>query len=171
MPSPQPAPFDSGAPPNKEQLGPDAYFEQGMQALDRRDPDGAIQNFSKVLEMDPENAMAYFQRGIAFQMIPDHRSAIDSFLNAQRLDFRPRAEITFHLANSYAAAGDREVALEYAAETTNLDGGNLEAWLLAGTLAFDLGHRDEARNYFKQYLERGGPVNDDLRARMAEMGL
>jgi tetratricopeptide (TPR) repeat protein len=61
--------------------------EQGSKySVFHDDYDQAIANFNKALELDPNYAPAYYNRGIAFRKKEDYDSAIADFTQAIRLD-------------------------------------------------------------------------------------
>src|SRR5262249_51831252 len=63
-----------------------AYFDQGMKALDTKDYDGAIGWFTKVIDLDPRNAAARINRGVAYLQQKDYERAQADFDDAIRLE-------------------------------------------------------------------------------------
>ena len=48
------------------------YFNQGVEKYDAGNYQGAIADWSKVIEIDPQNAIAYSNRGIAKYDLQDY---------------------------------------------------------------------------------------------------
>jgi len=62
------------------------YFKQGVTKIDNGDYDGAIENFNKVIELDPKNAKAYAGRGNAKGIFGDNKGAIQDYNKAIELN-------------------------------------------------------------------------------------
>lgn len=64
----------------------DFYFERGDKRLDNEDYIGAIADFSRVLESQPNNDAAYHNRGMAKHSQGEYESAISDFTRAINID-------------------------------------------------------------------------------------
>ena len=82
----------------------DFYFERGDKRLDNGDNIGAIADFSRVLESQPNNDAAYHNRGIAKSNQREFESAISDFTRAINID--PE------FAPSYQSRGEAKALLE-----------------------------------------------------------
>ncbi len=60
----------------------DALLASAVESVDRNDWDAAIKTFSKVLEMDPTCADAYYGRGTSYGNKGDHKAAIKDLSEA-----------------------------------------------------------------------------------------
>ncbi|MBW4672689.1 MAG: tetratricopeptide repeat protein [Desmonostoc geniculatum HA4340-LM1] len=58
---------------------------QGQDKLDRRDYQGASEDYTQVIQIAPKNAVAYIQRGHAQYYIQKYQAAIDDYNTAIRL--------------------------------------------------------------------------------------
>ena len=78
--------------------------------------DFAVADFDEVIREEPENASAYFHRGIALARRGDFREAINSYSNAIRLDeklaaaYYNRGLLHRHLGAQQQADADRAKA-------------------------------------------------------------
>jgi tetratricopeptide (TPR) repeat protein len=61
-------------------------FDKGGEALDKGDNDLAITYFDAALRLDPRNAAAYHQRGVAYFRKQVYDKSIKDFTDAIRLD-------------------------------------------------------------------------------------
>lgn len=74
-----------------------AYFYRGLAKADLGDGQGAIADFDKVLEIDPQVVVAYINRAIAKRKLGDNRGAI--------IDFDKALAINSKMAISYNGRG------------------------------------------------------------------
>ena len=70
----------------RRRCGEGSLREKGASSLDKQDYDAAISAFTEAIRLDPECAVAYSNRGIAFENKGEHDSAIADFTNCIRLD-------------------------------------------------------------------------------------
>jgi len=63
----------------------EAYKEQGDAKYEKQDYRGAIKDYTKAIELDPEDALALDSRGSAKDELGDHAGAIDDFTKAIEL--------------------------------------------------------------------------------------
>jgi len=68
------------------QTSAEGYFDRGNSKYDLQDYRGAIQDYSKAIELDPSNADAYYNRGNAKRKLQDYRGAIQDYSKAIELD-------------------------------------------------------------------------------------
>ena len=68
--------------PDKEKT--ESYNKSGKQKYEYKDYNGAIVEFNKAIQNDPNSAIAYYERGKAKQKLKDYKSAISDFINRFR---------------------------------------------------------------------------------------
>ncbi len=92
-----------------------------MARTSRKDFDGAIQDFTKAIELNPQDATAYSGRGLAYQKKND-------LINAQR-DFNEAIKVDPKLASAYRNRGEnlRQLALDPKQSVPELDEA-IEKW-------------------------------------------
>jgi tetratricopeptide (TPR) repeat protein len=94
--------------------------------------DAAIQDFNRVLQLEPNNSVAYFNRGSTYDSLGMHDAAIADFSKALELD--PGTSSPVHDQAAAAAAGigtGRSSAGQHEAYHQQL--GHEAAWLQANT--------------------------------------
>jgi len=62
------------------------YREQGLERYQKNDFNGAIESYSKAIEIDPKSALAHDMRGIAFVRLKKYRESLKDFDQAINLD-------------------------------------------------------------------------------------
>lgn len=63
-------------------------FQQGLVALQKHDGDVAIAAFTKAIQFNPRDALAYVNRGLAYSRAGDFRQARSDFSRALEVDAR-----------------------------------------------------------------------------------
>ncbi|WP_229262080.1 tetratricopeptide repeat protein [Duganella guangzhouensis] len=81
---PKPPPVD-GVPAGRELFSGD-YLKQGDLHLQRGEPRAAIRNFDTVIDMTPNNFMAYLNRGLAYLQLGDDQQAERDFNKSATLE-------------------------------------------------------------------------------------
>jgi len=118
-----------------QSLGQDDEFEKGLAHIKSRQYDEAIDAFSVVISMIPEDSEAYNYRGIARAYKKDYNGAIGDYTMALR--FRPEyAEAFSNRGFAWVKQGDLARALEDFSRAIELepplvDAYNSQAWILA----------------------------------------
>jgi tetratricopeptide (TPR) repeat protein len=73
------------------------YYYRGKAKYPLKDYRGAIQDYSKAIELDPEYAHAYYYRGNAKVNLKDYRGAIQDYSKAIELDPKMQLLITIEV--------------------------------------------------------------------------
>ena len=58
------------------------YFDQGVEKYEAGNYQGALADFTKALEINPQNASTYASRGIARELVNDLKGACDDWKKA-----------------------------------------------------------------------------------------
>ncbi|MCX6233489.1 MAG: tetratricopeptide repeat protein [Bacteroidetes bacterium] len=80
------------------------YFKRALAKEKLRDWSGAIADYSKAIEINPQNAEAYYNRGVDKGIIDDNRGAIE--------DFSKAIEIKPNYAEAYYFRGASKIFLD-----------------------------------------------------------
>ena len=64
----------------------DSYRKRGFERLNVRDYQGAIEDYTRALELDPNSAIACNDRGVAFSSLGDQAAAIADYTKALQLE-------------------------------------------------------------------------------------
>ena len=78
----------------------DDYFQKAGDNFNEGDLESGIDNLSRAIELDPANAMYYYNRGTAKKMMLDYKSAIPDFTKAIDLKFESLEMAYFNSAMS-----------------------------------------------------------------------
>ena len=90
--------------------GEDPAIKRGKDLLGTGDTPAAIQQFESVIKQNPSDAEAYYQLGLAYEVLRVTSEATEAFKNAQRLAPQ-RPEITFALGRLHWRDGNRDLAI------------------------------------------------------------
>ena len=58
------------------------FFKRGSERLEKKDFVNAAKDFAYVLQFNPQNDAAYFNRGFAYQQLGKHAEAVSDFSSA-----------------------------------------------------------------------------------------
>ena len=97
----------------------------------------AVDYLNTSIDLDPKNAKAYCDRGLAkyYQSIYDE--AIEDLFFSTELD-PENAEAYYNLSLCYESQGNNEVALQSAETAIQYDSLYIDAWFKAGYIAYEL---------------------------------
>lgn len=70
------------------------YYNRGIEKGENGNYPGSIQDFSKAIELAPNNGDAYYNRGYSKFMLEDNRGAIQDFNKA--IEFNPKYQNAYH---------------------------------------------------------------------------
>jgi tetratricopeptide (TPR) repeat protein len=91
---------------------PHAWFNLGLLYKNSDNPQGAVQAFRRVTEIDANDADSWYFLGAALAQIKQHPAAIDAFQHALKLN-PLHASGEFGLARAYQQSGDAAKAREH----------------------------------------------------------
>jgi tetratricopeptide (TPR) repeat protein len=169
------------------------YSNTGNAYRDLGDYSQAIVHYTEAIELDPNDATAYFHRGFAYYERGDYEEAIADFTKAIELKHDPLSWPYFNRGNAYYKLGDYEQAIADFTTTTKLAPEEAKPYNNRGRAYYELGDYEEAvadftkaieldPNYAKAYDNRGnayleqgdveGAANDYVRQGLiyAELG-
>lgn len=122
------------------------------QAGINNNPEGAITDFNKVIELDPNSPIACFARGIISYYQKDYDNAIVHFNKA--IDLKPDyIESYLNLGSSYSQKGEFEKAIKEINRAIELKPGNATAYYNRGNIYFQQGEYDRAILNFTRAIE------------------
>ncbi len=136
------------------------YFEQG-------DDKKAIEAFDEAIRLNPQDAIAYYSRGVAHNRLGQvkrgtgagghsrYQSAIKDFDQAIRLN--PQADAYFNRGFAYRKLGQLERAIEDYDEAIRLNPQHAEAYYTRGAIYGAIGKSIEAERDFAKAKNLGYP--------------
>lgn len=128
------------------------YFDIGMECDKNKDFAGAINNFSKVIEIDPNNEYAYFNRGNIYCSLGKYKEAISDYtktieINANYIDAYIGRGDTFDKINKY------EEAIKDYNEVIKIDSEFQEFRFAIGVLYIKLKDLHNAKENFEKLIK------------------
>jgi tetratricopeptide (TPR) repeat protein len=98
----------------------DAYFNQGIANAEAGDIDQAIRDFTKVIELAPNDAAAYYNRGIAYKRASEPDLAIADY--TKTIELAPNFAKAYNSrGNAYNTSGDLKKAIADYTKCIELD--------------------------------------------------
>ena len=92
------------------QISADVYFQEGVKKARRGDYQGAIEDFTQALRLNPQDAIAFNNRGLAYANQGDYQPAIADYNQALRLNPQD-AEAYYNRGLAYRKLGDTQQAI------------------------------------------------------------
>lgn len=121
----------------------DTYLSKGFALFEKKDYQGAINNFDQAIKLNSSDAKAYNYRGLARSDLGDKQGAIADYNQAIKLN--PNDNKAYLLrGQTRAQLGDMKGALADGDQAIKLEPNNAEAYLLRGTAHYELGDKQGA---------------------------
>ncbi len=128
------------------------YFLHGFLLQKEHEYTGAIEQYKKVIELNPENFLAIANIGASLAAIEDYKGAIEQYKRAtelnQNLDFA-----YFGIGFALSALGDKKGAIEQFKKAIELFPEDANVYLYLGDELFNLGNNKEAIEQYKKAIE------------------
>lgn len=116
----------------------DTYLSKGFALFEKKDYQGAINNFDQAIKLNSSDAKAYNYRGLARSDLGDKQGAIADYNQAIKLNPNDnRGKIRAQLGDMKGALADGDQAIK-------LEPNNAEAYLLRGAAHYELGDKQGA---------------------------
>ena len=127
------------------------------------DFDRAMQDLDQGVQLDPKNAVAYRNRGVAYESKGDHDRAIQDYNQAVRLD--PKDALAYMArGRAYKSKGDYDRAIQDYDQAIQLDPKNIAPYLDRSDAYESKGDHDRAIEDYGQALQLD-PMNADAHSR------
>jgi tetratricopeptide (TPR) repeat protein len=100
---------------NANPNSPHAYFERHFGWLKIGEPQRALEDMNRVIELKPDQ-FDFFSRGCVYRQLGEYEKAIEDFERGERMcpeAWRDYKLPLLYRADCHARLGDRETALEY----------------------------------------------------------
>lgn len=145
---------------NKQvKLSEEDYCDRAVECYNAGDYDGVIQNCSKAIELNPQNAEIYISCGLGYFEKGDYDQAIKDFdraikLNPQNTKAYEAREGAYHLkAMASYESGDYDQAIKDFSRLIELNPQYAEAYAIRGNLYHEKGNYDQAIKDFSKIVE------------------
>ena len=118
-------------------------FQQGKEAATNREFDVAIASFTEAIRLDPNSAMAYRDRGLAYEGKGDHDKALADYTEALRIN--PQYDQAYYLRGAiYESKGEQDNAFADFTEAIRCNPQYHEAYFLRGAIYESRGDQNKA---------------------------
>jgi tetratricopeptide (TPR) repeat protein len=125
------------------------YYEQGFDKnFNQGDYHGAIQDFNKSIELDPQNSFAYINRGSAKSNLKDYRGAIQDY--SKSIVLNPKNSIAYYnRGNAKSSLKDYRGAIQDCSKAIELMPNNNDGYKDMKCSAYIV--KGESEIYLKNY--------------------
>ena len=128
------------------------YLIRGQVNLESRQYDQAISEFTKAIEIDPRDALAYSSRGLAYDLKGQYDQAISDYSKA--LEINPRDASTYiSRGGAYTAKGQFDQAILDYNKAIEIDPRNADAYSSRGDAYEKKGQYDQAISDYNKAIE------------------
>lgn len=128
---------------------PNEFIQLGRLKERQDNLPAAIKAYSQALELDPENAETWYDRGVAYIQTQQPGKAIDDYTKA--IDLDPGFSIAWNnRAAALASIGEYHAAIRDCTQAIELDPADVLAWRNRGIAYHDLGQLEPAIANLKQ---------------------
>jgi len=143
-----------------------SYLTDGFKHIRNNDPQAAINEFSKALEIDPNNGEAFAGRGFAYDLLGNSVAAIEDFQKSIELGFESAESYVLLGLNKMAMGESFEESIKSFTKAIELDPTNASAYGSRGFVYSKMDKFEDAINDFsisirlapndyQNYVERG----------------
>ena len=128
------------------------YNNRGNARYFLEDNQGAIDNFTQVIQIDPNDAYAYFLRGKARSNLGDYQGAIDDFTQAIKIN--PNyADAYYDRGNTRSDLGDYQGAIDDFTQAIKINPNYADAYNNRGFARYFLGDKQGAIDDYTQAIQ------------------
>jgi len=128
------------------------YYNRGVSAYEKGEYDEAIRDYSRAIELKPNDADYFNNRGLCYKRIGNNLQAISDFNRATAID-PGSVDAYFNLGYLYALKGDFPSAIKAYNEVLRLDSRDYETYFnLALIYHRNLKNEKEARKQYEKFL-------------------
>ena len=128
------------------------YSDIAFELMEKNQLPEAIEEWHKVLELDPDNASAHFSLAVSLSGIDREREAVEEYRKACDLD--PHHAGWFnHLAVSLALTGNPDAAVESWKKSLTLEPSNAEVEMQLGAMLVEKGEVQEGLEHLRRAVD------------------
>ncbi len=121
--------------------------------------EGALEAFSKSIELNPEHALAWFNKGLVLGNLGRYEGALEAF--SKSIELNPEHALTWLCKGATLVDIERyEDALEALSKAVELNPKDARTWLLKGVMHLNLSLREFNRNNYGIAIENQNAALD-----------
>jgi hypothetical protein len=106
---------------------PDYWLDKGAICYTYGNPQGALKYFKKAVELDPQNASAFYNQGICYAEMGQYQEAISAISKA--IEIEPRGIYFYGRGTAYLLSGDKDTAVQDFEQASALGDPDAQAYL------------------------------------------
>lgn len=129
------------------------YYLRGIENSDINNCRGAIDDFTRAIELNPDHDLAFFNRAIEKTHLKDHAGAVKDFTRS--LEIKPTSSAYYGRAKSHEILENYEEALRDYSHAIELDPNDISSYFDRGILKLIKGDKTSGRNDIRKARELG----------------
>jgi tetratricopeptide (TPR) repeat protein len=129
------------------------YYQRGVAYYEKGNPDEAISNFNKAIEIDPNTTDAYGFRGVIFREKGNFDQAILDISKAIENNSNPAPQLYYNRGIAYREKGNFEQAILDFNRTIEKDPGFSDAYVSRGFVHYKKGNLEQAISDLDKAIE------------------
>lgn len=149
----------------KDSLNPSLYEQRARLLLERRDPNAALADLRRAIDLDPGNSSFYVTLADAYMQMGQITSCLEALQKAEKLD-AANNEALLKLAEVYLVLRDYPATYTYVQKALDLDTKNPRAYFIRGYALMETGDTaaavrniqnalDQDQNYYEAAVQLG----------------
>ena len=128
---------------NQDQQHINELLDLGIKNAEKGNFNEGIQHFNKVLEIDPDNYLAYYNRGLAYKNMNEYKNAIADLNYCIKVD-PSNSWPYFQLGGVWCDQGDLEKGIRFYSKAIEVNPNHIEPYGTRGIMKSMLGRIDSA---------------------------
>ncbi len=130
---------------------PTDYYSTGIEKSDKNNCKGAIEDFTKAIEQNPQHDLAFFNRAVEKMHLKDHAGAVKDFTKS--LEIKPTSSAYYGRAKSQKILENYEAAIKDYTRAIKLDPQDISSYFDRGILKLIVGDRKSGREDMRKARE------------------
>lgn len=127
------------------------HFSNWIKRSDKGDSKGAIAEYTKAIELDPDHYLAYFNRAIEKKKLGNHSGAIRDF--SKSISIKPHYNAYYGRAKSKEAMNDHQGAIMDFTKAIEFNSNHLGSYYDRGIINLIIGNSERGRSDLEKAKE------------------
>jgi len=127
------------------------FYSRGIEKSDSNNCQGAIEDFTRAIKLNPDHDLAYFNRAIEKTHLKDHAGAVKDFTRS--LEIKPTSSAFYGRAKSQEILENYEEAIKDYTQAIELDPNDISSYFDRGIIRLIVGDKTSGRKDIRKARE------------------